>query len=247
MDGSACTKAFYSRGILEQVTGFTLRPGGLDLTREAVDWCRFPKGAKILDIGCGYGETVHLLRSEYGLNAFGLDAGEEMLQKARGRYPNLPLLAGRAEKLPFDTGELDAIIMECTFSLLPRPEITLSECHRALKRDGRLVVSDFYYKNRGGFRHKEYYEALFAAHGFKLQLWADKSHYLTQLLVDCIMGKGDAGILWQCLLNKEENKGLTSDVLKKYKPGYFLLVAKKSSAVENITELPVNRGGVCNG
>ncbi|NLM46891.1 MAG: class I SAM-dependent methyltransferase [Firmicutes bacterium] len=228
MDGSGCPKAFYARGILEQVTGYTLRPGGLDLTREAAEWCRFPEGAKILDIGCGFGETVHLLRSEYGLDAFGLDAEEEMIQKAKARYPDLPLLKGSAENLPAADGELDAIIMECTLSLLPEPDITLAECRRALKQDGRLIISDFYYRNRGGFRHREYYEDLLAAHGFSLQLWADKSAYLTQLLVNCVLGKGDAGVLWQCLLNKEENKGLKTGELKKYKPGYFLLVAQKN-------------------
>ncbi|HHX74090.1 MAG TPA: class I SAM-dependent methyltransferase [Firmicutes bacterium] len=249
MDTGNCPSAYYARGILEPITGFTLRPGGLDLTRQAVNHCRFPKGAKILDIGCGYGETVRLLRSEYGFNAVGLDTGEKMLQKARARYPDLTFVAGRAENLPFPGGELDAIFMECTFSLLNAPDIALSECHRTLKRDGRLVISDFYYRNREGFRDREYYEKMLAAHGFRLQFWEDKSECLTQLLVNCIMQQYDTEILWQCLLTKEENKKLTCSGLKKFKPGYFLLVAEKNARAEHtaVQMPPADRGGMSDG
>ena len=60
---------------------------------------KLPKGAKILDIGCGNGR--HLIEAEKrGLNAFGLDISKNMLKIAK-RKTKAPLILGNALALPF--------------------------------------------------------------------------------------------------------------------------------------------------
>ena len=41
-----------------------LRPGNFDITRSAAEAAGFKKGDKILDVGCGRGETMRFLTDE---------------------------------------------------------------------------------------------------------------------------------------------------------------------------------------
>ncbi|HHU29596.1 MAG TPA: class I SAM-dependent methyltransferase [Firmicutes bacterium] len=218
----------YEDGTLAGITGETLRPGGFELTRQAIDFCRLPAGAKILDVGCGTGATVRLLREEYGFEATGLDASGEMLRQARERNPRVPFIKGSGDNIPLQNGEMDCILMECSFSLIPDAGLALAESYRVLNNRGKLIISDFYYRKRPGVIDRQYFEELLEEHEFLPCLWEDKTHYLTQLVVQSIMNEKDPDILWQCLLCKDENKGLTKEDVKKFKPGYFLLVAEKT-------------------
>lgn len=224
--------SLYEQGQLEQLTGETLRPGGFALTRQAIAFCRFPPGAKVLDVGCGTGTTVHFLRKEFGFNAVGVDPSETMLQKAKAKYPSLPFLKGGGENLPFPGQEFDGVFMECTFSLIKDRQTALRESQRVLKEQGKLVISDFYYRRRPDIFSKAYYEKMLAQQGFRLLFWEDCSQVLVQLVVSSIMqGRGNNDLLWQCLLAQKENRGLTREEVKSFKPGYFLLIAEKDSGM----------------
>jgi len=223
----------YEDGSLAQVTGATLRPGGFELTEKALAYCSFPAGAKVLDIGCGTGETVHFLRERYGLEAQGLDASPVMIQKGLEKYPDLPIRCGSGTALPCPGASLDGILLECTFGLIDDKDALLKEISRALKEGGKLIITDIYYRNRPGSVHtREGILGLLAAYGLAVTVWEDHSDYLVQLVVDSIMKYGTADTLWSCLLNKKENQGCSCKEIKAWKPGYFLLVAKKKSRGE---------------
>ena len=230
MDNKNNEIAFYEQGKLEPFTGETLRPGGFGLTRKAIAICHFPPKAKILDIGCGTGATVHCLRQEYGFEAIGVDPSETMLQKAKARPVPLPLLRGSGENLPFPDQEFDGILMECTFSVMENHKQVLRESSRVLKNQGKLIISDFYYRRRPGVLTKLYYEKILDENGFRLEFWEDNSQLLVQLMVDNIFqGRNNtAEVLWQSMLAKRENEGLTKEQIKKFKQGYFLLIAEKN-------------------
>ncbi|NLM51882.1 MAG: methyltransferase domain-containing protein [Firmicutes bacterium] len=224
--------SLYEQDKLEPITGETLRPGGFVLTRKAIALCHFSPGAKILDIGCGTGATVHFLRQEYGFDAVGVDSSAIMLQKAKARNASLPLIKGSGENLPLPDQAFDGILMECTFTLMENHKLVLTESNRVLKGQGKLIISDFYYRRRPGILTKEYYEKMLTEHGFRLNFWEDHSQLLVQLVVSSILQNQNYGdILWQCLLTKRENKDLTREEVKAFKPGYFLLIAEKNSAM----------------
>jgi len=224
--GGPETTNIYELGLLEEVTGRTLRPGGFVLTEQALELCRFTEGATILDIGCGSGATVQLLREKYNLNALGIDISEKMIKTGKCISPDLPLMQADASNLPFSANEFDGVFLECSFSLFSDRRKVLTEIHRVLKTEGKIVISDFYYQNRPG-KTKEDMLGLLDETGFAVEYWQKKSDYLAQLLADCILSGKPAELLWNCLLAKEDNKCFGKEEIKKWKPDYFLLIGKK--------------------
>ena len=134
----------YESGPLRDVTGTTIRPGGLTLTERAVDFCRFAAGAQLLDVGCGAGATVEHLRDSYGFAASGVDISGALVAEGLGRDPDLELSVATAESLPHAGESQDGIFCECVLSLLPEPLTALAEFQRTLRDGGYLILSDMY-------------------------------------------------------------------------------------------------------
>ena len=114
----------YESPVLRDVTGPAIRPGGLALTRRAVEFCGIGPGAVVLDAGCGMGATVDLLAGPHGLRAAGIDLSIPLLTDGRLADPSRPLAAGRAECLPFRDKSFDAVSanVSClSWMTLPRP------------------------------------------------------------------------------------------------------------------------------
>lgn len=225
--GKGCLLNIYEEGTLEKITGTTLRPGGFELTKKALSFCQFPAGSKVLDIGCGTGETVRFLIEEWGLEALGIDASPVMIQKGRERHPDLPIKQGSGEALPYPGNSMDGVLLECSFGLIDDKEALLAEIFRVLKERGKLIISDIYYRNRVGMYSKNSILAMIEGYGFVVELWEDHSDYLIQLTVESIMKYGTADTLWACLLGKKENQGASCKQIKGWKPGYYLLIAQK--------------------
>ena len=101
-----------------------------------------PKGAKVLDVGCGTGE--HLLRAvDHGLQAFGVEPAPAMLEVARRNVPTADIKQGVATDLPYAEASFDLVIMVEVLRYLDRPdtEKALREARRVLKPGGQLFVT----------------------------------------------------------------------------------------------------------
>jgi ubiquinone/menaquinone biosynthesis C-methylase UbiE len=101
-----------------------------------------PKGAKVLDVGCGTGE--HLRRAaRQGLKPSGIEPAPAMLAFARRNVPDADIRQGVATDLPFKKGEFDLVIMVEVLRYLDRPdtETALKEARRVLKPGGLLLVT----------------------------------------------------------------------------------------------------------
>ena len=120
-----------------------LRPGGLALTRGLLQKAEIRIGDRVLDIGCGRGQTVVLLR-RLGCKAWGVDCAKESVTAALAKNPHLPLQVADAETLPFADSVFDAVTAECVFCLLPQKPRVLTEIRRVLKPHGKLLLSDLY-------------------------------------------------------------------------------------------------------
>ncbi|MDR0916631.1 MAG: class I SAM-dependent methyltransferase [Oscillospiraceae bacterium] len=101
----------------------TNHPGGAALTRRAVRLSGVVPPARALDIGCGDGETVALLR-DLGYDAHGVADG--------------------AEALPHGDAAFDLALFECVLSCVDDVDAALRESHRVLASGGVLIVSDVY-------------------------------------------------------------------------------------------------------
>lgn len=87
-------------------------------------------GQSVVDMGCGKGELVHLLRSQ-GFDAWGID-----LQRGD------KILAGNLNQpLNLHSNSVDFVTSLANIEHLEHPDVNLSEMYRILKPGGKLVLT----------------------------------------------------------------------------------------------------------
>lgn len=224
------------------VLGDTLRTGGLELTDKGVDFCKFPKGSAILDIGCGRGTTVGYLKEKYSFDSYGIDPSKVLLEEGKAKNPELNIFEGRGEKIPFGDECMDGIFAECTLSLMEDLQTALSEAKRVLKDNGYFIISDVYAKNPEhlsllnkfsfnsclrGLHDVEKLKSALVSYGFKVILFEDYTHLLRELMVKIIFKYGSMNIFWSKATSCSTNCFEFQKVLSECKVGYFLLIAKR--------------------
>jgi arsenite methyltransferase len=242
MDDTTCQ--FYEREELRSVTGDTIRPGGLDLTHRALSFCKLDASARILDVACGTGATVQQLRDGYGYRAVGIDASELLLSTGLMRRPDLALARALGESLPFARGQLQAVFLECSLSVIGASQKVLGELDRVLAPDGFLILSDLYLRNpqaagslralpvacclQGALSRSELFDCL-QSHGFEIAFWEDHSASLKELTGRIIMQSGSMQAFWGQTVPGSVDPFDLQLAISRAKPGYYLLVAKKKS------------------
>ncbi len=103
---------------------------------------------KLLDLACGNGRFLgQILAAFPRIPATGLDLSPAYCAEARRRlepWPQVEIVAGAAERIPFEDSSLDAITCVYLFHELP-PRVrrdVAREIARVLKPDGVLVLAD---------------------------------------------------------------------------------------------------------
>lgn len=202
-------------------------PGGLGLTKKMAAFCHFSEGGKVLDVGCGAGQTVRFLRETCQLDAVGIDPA--LANTREQADPNLPIWRGTADALPFEKESLDGILCECSFSLFDRPESVLAGFAGALKPGGLLLISDVYARGRpaeiSGFTKylhtKESLCRWITGQGLELLLFEDQSQALKSLVLQMMMDMKDGESFYESI-------GAGFAEMKAAQCGYYWLAARKS-------------------
>ncbi len=177
----------YASALFQRIAGGTWRPGGTELTRHGLDLCAFAPGAEILDVGCGQGASLAVLR-ERGLNGIGLDRECALAEP-------FPFVQADAQDPPFPDGSFDGILCECVLSLLPNTAQALCRFAALLRPEGRLLLSDLYVRSApdrfagqdhgssclAGARPKQELEKLLIESGFTLLHFEDHTARLKEL------------------------------------------------------------------
>ena len=113
--------------------------------REDERYLRFliPPGARVLDIGCGIGDTLASLQPSYGV---GIDFSGAQLAIARQRHPDLHFIEGDAEEsatLAAAAGPFDFILVLDTIGSLDDCQAFIERLHPLCTRQTRLVIGYF--------------------------------------------------------------------------------------------------------
>ena len=118
-------------------------PGGLNLTRKIFESENINSTSKVLDVGCGTGQTAAYLAHTYGANITGIDTDSTMVAKAKRRVEknSLPvkIIQGSIEKTSLPNHYFDFIISESVLSFVNKPR-ALKEIFRLLKNGGRFIA-----------------------------------------------------------------------------------------------------------
>ena len=119
-------------------------PGGQEITKKAFGVCGLSKPAKILDVGCGCGDTAAYIKNEYGFSVTGMDKSPEAVTQAKEKHQGIEFMEGDGQWLDFDSLSFDCVLMECTLSLMPNPVESIHEAFCVLKKGGYLIIHDLY-------------------------------------------------------------------------------------------------------
>ena len=96
------------------------------------------EGASVLDVGCGAGEFVYLLRRDR-MNASGLEPGEDYAAFAR-RVLDVPVQTATVDTAVVEPESLDLVTMFHCLEHVPDPHRVLATVRGWLRRDGLAVV-----------------------------------------------------------------------------------------------------------
>ena len=99
------------------------------------------KPLRVLDAGCGSGNLSRLLLDR-GHDVTSIDSAPGMLALAQRKCPDAKLqMADLDRPLPFPDGHFEAVVCSNVLYSLPRPQVTLSELRRVVRRDGPIVLA----------------------------------------------------------------------------------------------------------
>jgi SAM-dependent methyltransferase len=90
--------------------------------------------SRVVELGAGTGKFTRALRGE-GLDPIAVEPIAAMRAELHAAHPDVPLLAGVAEALPFRTGSLDAVVAAQAFHWF-RPDPTVAALARVLAPGG---------------------------------------------------------------------------------------------------------------
>jgi ubiquinone/menaquinone biosynthesis C-methylase UbiE len=101
---------------------------------------------RVLEVGIGTGLNFEHYDRTRVAQVVGLDPGVEMHRQARKRAGaagiDAQLVALSAERIPFDDGAFDTVLVTYTLCTIPDPVAALKEMRRVLKPAGRLLFCE---------------------------------------------------------------------------------------------------------
>jgi ubiquinone/menaquinone biosynthesis C-methylase UbiE len=101
------------------------------------------EGSRVLDVGCGDAGVI-IAFAEAGAFVTGLEVDTRSLERGRVRAEehgvDAELLSGVAERLPFDDGSFDLVILDNVLEHVEDRARTLAEIRRVLRPDGLLYL-----------------------------------------------------------------------------------------------------------
>jgi SAM-dependent methyltransferase len=138
--------------------------GWRTLARRFEDFVRPRPGMRVLDVGCGTGQSRQLYAG-YASEYVGVDLSEAALARARAKFPQDRWARCDARALPFDAGAFDLVAYSSVLHHIPDFDAALREGLRVLAPGGRAFAFDpnLLHPAMALFRHPR--SPLYSSHG----------------------------------------------------------------------------------
>ena len=120
-----------------------------ELRERAVELLALDSGERVLELGCGPGNSFGALRTRVGSRGtvVGVDYTHGMVERAAERirkagWENVHPIRGDSARPGIDDGAFDAVYAAMTLSAMATPAAALDAAYRVLRPGGRIVVLD---------------------------------------------------------------------------------------------------------
>ena len=100
-----------------------------------------PRGARVVDLGCGSGVFTNLLQAR-GYRCSGVDLSPKLIAIARAQFSGIEFLEGDIERLPFTDASFDGVLLSGVLHHLPERSRCAAEVFRILRPGGKFVAFD---------------------------------------------------------------------------------------------------------
>lgn len=144
----SCCAALYDNDWVSLLLGDSFHPGGLALTERLGARLNLGPESRLLDVASGRGASAIFLAQRFGCEVVGVDFGDKSVAQAilaaeeAGLSGQVQFKQADAEALPFQDGEFDGVICECSFCTFPDKTQAAAEFARVLRPGGRLGLND---------------------------------------------------------------------------------------------------------
>lgn len=146
-------------------------------------------GDRVLDLGCGNGNLIRMLREVKRASCWGADLSPQMIREAgKNLGDKVNLAVADAAALPYGDGQFDIVICNASFHHYTEPERAVEEIRRVLRTGGTLILGDptipgrlarkllnraVHKRDSGDYKiyGKTEITSLFAARGFRVHSW----------------------------------------------------------------------------
>ena len=126
----------------ERDTVYYSREGKISC-RDIAEYLRDKTWHSLLDVGCGTGWLIDMLRKERLAEYHGLDLAENMIEVAVSKnIPDAQFVVGKADALPYEDGRFDVITCSQSFHHYPDQDKAVAEAYRVLNKGGLYILSD---------------------------------------------------------------------------------------------------------
>lgn len=133
--------------------------GGVEATDLVAHEGSIKPGQNVLDVGCGLGGPARRFAYRHGAIVWGIELSEPVFQTAValtslvGLAERVRFTLGSAQKMPYDKGTFDVVVMQhCAMQVTEKLQI-FSECGRVLRTGGSLVLHEFFLGTAGEPRY----------------------------------------------------------------------------------------------
>ncbi len=123
--------------------------GGQEATQKLLEMCDLEATSRVLDVGCGGGNTACFIAEQYGSSVRGIDISEVMIDKSKerarrqGLEDKVEFRVADAAELPFEDDSFDVVIVESVLTPIPGDKSkALGEMVRVARAGGRIGANE---------------------------------------------------------------------------------------------------------